>query len=387
GFLGLGRVVYAGEHHRRHTGGPRFVKGGVDSPENLLAFRHFRGAADTDAVAPFLHAYAPHVGDWDPDADPELPLADDPGDRGLVGALSYLGEQGVNAVYFLPMNLGGDGRDTAPFGHSATAYARTHYAPARLLQWEAVFRHATARGILLHVVLAETEPANEQWLDGGGFGPERKLYLRELVARFAHHLGLQWNLSEESDFGAAQHKAVAAWLRELDPYDHPITVHTKTDGLSMYNALYGDAAFEASSVQYSPNLAGAHAELVRQQSAAAGRPWSAGLDENNPAGTGLTDTNAVDLRKRVLWDVYLSGGEVEWYCGAHPLPLGGDQNLEDFRTREAMWTAMRHARAFLAPLPIWRMAPADALLAGEAAAFGGGEVFAEPGHVYAVYLP
>ncbi len=33
------------------------------------------------------------------------------------------------------------------------------------------------------------------------------------------------------------------------------------------------------------------------------------------------------------------------------------------------------------------MSPADDLLSGETEAFGGGEVFALPGHLYAVYLP
>ena len=56
------------------------------------------------------------------------------------------------------------------------------------------------------------------------------------------------------------------------------------------------------------------------------------MDENNPAGEGLTDANAADLRKRVLYDVYFSGGNLEWYAGYHGLPLGGDLRLEDFRT-------------------------------------------------------
>ena len=84
----------------------------------------------------------------------------------------------------------------------------------------------------------------------------------------------------------------------------------------------------------------------------------------------------------------LAAGEIEWYAGYHSLPLGGDIRLENFRTREAMWDYMWYARRLLQEeLPFWSMEPHDALLTGESGAFGGGEVFAIPGSVYAVYLP
>lgn len=38
--------------------------------------------------------------------------------------------------------------------------------------------------LMMHVVFQEQE--NDQFLDGGQLGPERRLYLRELVARFGH---------------------------------------------------------------------------------------------------------------------------------------------------------------------------------------------------------
>jgi hypothetical protein len=64
--------------------------------------------------------------------------------------------------------------------------------------------------------------------------------------------------------------------------------------------------------------------------------------------------------------------------------------LEDFRTRETMWNYMWYARRFMEEnLPFWEMNPADELLGGEAVdvEYGGGEVFAKEGVVYAIYLP
>ena len=59
----------------------------------------------------------------------------------------------------------------------------------------------------------------------------------------------------------------------------------------------------------------------------------------------------------------------------YDLPVGGDLNLEEFRSRADMWAYARHARRFLeANTPFWLMAPADELLSGEAEAYGGGAV-------------
>ncbi|QDU68712.1 DUF5060 domain-containing protein [Engelhardtia mirabilis] len=386
GFLAEGRLVYADGPYRRQVDGGYWLKGGTNSPENLFAFRGFEGTEDQNGVDG-LHEFGPHEADWTA-ADADIPGGTFAGDRALLGALNYLESQGVNGLYFLPFNLGGDGSDTAPFlGFANTGYDKTHYAIRRLHQWEAILWEATKRGMHLQIVLAETEPANENWLDGGQFGNERKLFFRELVARFGHHLALKWNLSEENDFSNAQLTAMAGYLRGIDPYDSPISFHVKPNEVAVYQAFYGSPLFEAASVQFSPDLAGSLTEEVRAKSIAAGRPWVVDMDETTPAEIGLSDANAPDLRKRVLWDVYLSGGQVEWYAGQSPLPVGGDTTLEDFRTREEMWTYTRHARTFLEALPFWLMEPSDGLLAGESPAFGGGEVLALAGEAYAVYLP
>lgn len=381
-FFRWGRLEYVGGHYLKFRDGPYWLKGGTNSPENFLGYAGFANTASHGGELPgFLHTYAPHVADSRPD-DPPLP-----GGAGILGALNYLGQQGVNAIYFLPMNLGGDGQDTHPY---LSTTDNTRFDVVKLAQWGVVLEHAQRRGIALHIVLNEIEEANRHWHDNGQLGPERRLFYREMVARFAHLPAVKWNLSEEMVFPPAQQREFAAWLAALDWAGHPIAVHNppgRADAL--YGELLGDARFSATSFQYPPEMAGELVETWRARSAGAGRPWVIDMDENNPSASGLTTHNAGELRKEVLYDVYFSGGAgVEWYMGYHPLPLGGDLNVEDFRTRERMWRYMRYARRFMEEnLPFHRMSPADERLRGESDAYGGGEVFALGDEVVAVYLP
>jgi hypothetical protein len=60
---------------------------------------------------------------------------------------------------------------------------------------ERVFAHLNARGLHLEMVLEENENDEISVPDGGlgtGLTNERRLYYRELVTRFGHHLALQW---------------------------------------------------------------------------------------------------------------------------------------------------------------------------------------------------
>ena len=123
----------------------------------------------------------------------------------------------------------GDGEDVWPW----TDYdERYRFDCSKLDQWEIVFSHMEKLGLMLHVVTQETE--NEAMLDIGKTGTQRKLYYRELVARFAHHLAITWNLGEENGIAPwtphgqdeAMQKAMADYLRKIDPYDHLTVIHT-----------------------------------------------------------------------------------------------------------------------------------------------------------------
>ncbi|MFV2066762.1 MAG: putative collagen-binding domain-containing protein, partial [Pirellulales bacterium] len=367
---GRGRLQYVGKRYLRfaETHG-YFLKGGADSPENFLAYYEFDGTRPT-------HRYAPHARDFRP-GDPTW--AGDKG-RNIVGALNYLAGKGVNSIYFLTMNVEGDGRDVWPW-IGARRYYR--YDCSKLGQWEIVFSHMDQLGIMLHVVTQEQE--NDQLLDKGELGPQRRLYYRELVARFAHHLAITWNLGEENTNTDQQRKAFSRAIHALDPYDHPVVVHTfpgQTD--KVYAPLLADPSIEGASLQTNET----HQQTMRwiDRSHASGRPWVVCLDEIGPADTGVKpdedDYHHDDVRKRHLWGHFMAGGAgVEWLFGykyAH-----NDINLEDFRSRDHMWELTRIARQFfLEYLPFEKMRHADPLVK-EGTAY----CFAKAGEIYALYLP
>ncbi len=237
---------------------------------------------------------------------------------------------------------------------------------------------------MMHVVTQETE--NDQLLDEGELGPQRRLYYRELIARFAGHLAVVWNLGEENTNTNAQRKAFASYIRNLDPYDHPIVVHTYPNRYDqVYRPLLGIEHFEGTSLQ--TNQAQRQVSLWRGASARAGRRWVVTLDEIGPAGTGVkpdsVDPTHDAVRGKHLWPALMAGGAgVEWYFGysyAH-----NDLNCEDWRSRENLWRMTDHALDFFqSHLPFWAMTPADRLLRKASK----GQVLALEGRVYAVYLP
>jgi hypothetical protein len=172
------------------------------------------------------------VRDWKP-GDPTWQRGKGPG---LIGALNYLAGKGANVFSFLTYNVGGDGDDVWPL---IAPEDKFHYDCSKLDQWQIVFDHAQRLGLYLHFKLQETEIDDNRLenqerpvaaaLDGGDLGPERKLYCRELVARFGYELALNWNLGEENAQSTAQQRAMAHYLHETNPSHHPIGVHTCPD--------------------------------------------------------------------------------------------------------------------------------------------------------------
>lgn len=203
-------------------------------------------------------------------------------------------------MYILLNNIGGDGKDVWPYvgkidrnGHLDND--NLHFDISKLRQWDIVFRHAQQKGIVLHLVLGESERANKVELDNSVLGVERRLYYREMVARFAYHNAILWNLCEEYNWPGARlpDELMIEWatyLKELDPYQHPVTVHNSSRVFSHWEkTLFGQVCFDFISFQYTNNRLRnvpdyqMMTERLRYGSAASGRKLAVMMDETQRA--------------------------------------------------------------------------------------------------------
>ncbi|ACB75122.1 DUF5060 domain-containing protein [Opitutus terrae] len=423
-FRAHGRLDYVGGRYLRFAGsGEYFLKVGADSPENLLGYSDFDGTrsnkpgtpARPDEAAPpsLLKTWQPHVRDWR-EGDPTWQHRKG---KGLIGALNYLASTGCNAFSFLTYNAGGDGDDVWPFVERDDPL---HFDCSKLDQWQIIFDHATALGLHLHFKLEETENDDNRpggdgqigdvptALDRGKTGVERKLYLRELIARFAHELALNWNLGEENTLSTEQQQAMAAFIRDTDPYHHPIVLHTFPDWQErVYRPLLGDRS-ALTGVSLQTGWEQSHRRVLQwiEESAAAGKQWVVAHDEQNPHYTGVPpDTGwegfdgtarpekysrpytADDVRKHTLWGSLLAGGAgVEYYFG-YTLPQN-DLGAQDWRSRAQSWKWCDLALRFFREnaIPFWNMHNADELV-GNPSHDNSRYCFAQPGEIYVVYLP
>jgi hypothetical protein len=419
-FRGKGRMDYVGKRYLQFQGtGEYFLKAGADSPENLLAYEDFDGTYSAkitglerknEAMTTTLKTWSPHIVDWNKDD----PVWQGDKGKGLTGALNYLSGKGCNSVSFLTYNAGGDGDDVWPF---ISRNDKLHYDCSKLDEWQIVFDHAQQVGLYLHFKLQETENDDNcngndtivpTSLDGGNLGIERKLYLRELIARFGYELALNWNLGEENSQTSLQQLEMAGYIHTIDPYHHHMVIHTFPDWQDrVYDPLLGSRS-DLTGASLQNNWSTDHQRVLFwiNASETTGKPWVVTNDEQNPHFTGVPPDSGYqgfnglakpesgsrpytihDIRKYVLWGVLMAGGAgVEYYFG-YTLPQN-DLGCEDWRSRDQSWEYCRYALDFFRQnkIPFWEMQCSDSLV-GNSAHDNSIYCLALLGELYVIYLP
>ncbi len=387
-FRARGRLDFVGEPFLRFAETREyFVKAGPDAPENFLSYADFDGDFHDDGHKDHMvKTWEPHLGDWS-DGDPTWGKGRG---KAIIGALNYLASKGMNSFSFLTLNIEGDDQNVYPYINYDT-YDR--FDVSKLDQWEIVFSHGQSLGLFLHFKTQEME--NQGLLDGGGVGYERKLYYRELIARFGHHLALNWNMGEENGEWVTNHitppqttperLSMARYFAEHDPYKHHIVIH---NGIS-YDDLFGPYSdYTGASVQtHLEDYSQVHRYIVdlRVQTKAAGKIWAIACDEPGNALINIQtdDKNPTHdiARQNGLWGAMMGGAwGTEWYFGyqdAH-----SDFTCESYRVRDSWWNQCKHMLDFFekVDLPYQDTEPADHLI-GRA----DGYCLAKTDHFYFVY--
>ena len=377
-----GRLQYIGESYLQYAeSGKYFIKLGVDAPENLLAYNDIDVA--TNALD-FQKTWAPHAKDFDTSATSFL-WQQDKG-KNLLGAIRYLADEGLNVFSFLTFNVDGDDRNVFPHLLKVpienyetyasvkknkeaweTMFHKTRFDVSKLDQWERIFEYAETKGMFLHFKTHETE--TDHLMDEGVFDIEGKLYYRELIARFGHHLSMNWNLGEENNQPIEEALKVAHYVSKLDAYSSHLVIHTFPNKDDRFAHFIGDQSpLTGASLQLShPDFNDVHARVLkwRKKSNITGKKWAIAVDEPGKANIALLpddeDPEHNFARSRALWGTLMAGGfGVEWYFGyASP---NSDLTCEDFRSRDLFWDQNKYALDFFNDhVPFWEMEPNDSL--------------------------
>ena len=369
-----GRLQYIEEPYLRFAGtGEYFLKVGADAPENLLAYQDFDGDFKTDGHKDNLvKSWEPHVKDWNT-GDPSWQGGKG---KGLIGAINYLASKGMNAFSFLPMNIVGDDQNVFPY-ISYDIYDRMDVS--KLDQWEVIFEHADHLGLFLHFKTSEVE--NQGLLDNGDLGVQRKLYYRELIARFGHHLALNWNIGEENGKWMKNHPtpyqtttqrlACAQYFYDHDPYRHHVVIH---NGQPYYDIMGPESKYTGLSVQtHRPDFSHVY-DAVRKWRKLSDQHklnWAIAVDEPGDAQFAVVPDNINpdhdNARQNALWGAIMAGAwGVEWYFGyKHE---HSDLSLQDWRSRDNLWEQSKHLLDFFSEreIPFWAMTSQETLTASAA---------------------
>jgi len=325
-FACVGRLQRSNGPYLRFASGLYWLKGGADEPEDFLA----------------------------------------PGKTAGFGAqeqaVDFLAEQGANSIYILLSNIDGDESNVWPWLGATPGDAKRNsdrFDLKKLARWEQIFDYIQDKGIVLHLVFED---------DSAWTGFDRELFYREMVARFSHHNGLIWNLAEEynENYTPEQVQQFAQRLRELDPYDHPITVHHGNE-TSHWRPFLGDRTFDLTSLQTEPIPQNSAAVSWREEVRASGWDIPISFDE-----TGQLKSSERSLARHILWSVYLGGANYEIFT---ELQSGYPEFTGHFED-------IQRARAYLEALPFWQMRSENDVLPG-----GSGYAFAKQGALIVAYLP
>lgn len=385
---GKGRLQYVRERYLKFQNGDYFLKCGADAPENFLAYDKFDGTFHSDGHKDDLvKTWEPHLKDWN-EGDPTW--QNEKG-KEIIGAINYLASKGMNAFSFLTMNIAGDDKNVFPYVDYDT-YDR--FDTSKLDQWEILFEHADKLGMFMHFKTLEFE--NQGLLDNGGTGLYTKLYYRELIARFGHHLALNWNLAEETGdwtetpptfpLDAAERIRLAEYISEVDPYKHHLVIHNG----DWFDPIYGPSTkFSGASLQTNKeDFSRVHSQTLKvlEEAKSAGKVWAVAVDEPGDHRHSLIpdaeDPTHDTPRKNGLWGAMMAGAwGTEWYFGyehAH-----SDLTLQDYRSRDLWWDQGKICLDFFNnhKIPVWEMESDDSLISSE-----GDYVLAKPEEVYVVYL-
>lgn len=408
-----GQVRYVpGSRYLQHAGtGEAFLKIGMDSPETMLCYEDFDNTIagrNDPTLTEKVKTWEPHQIDYDAAEASSYTWQSGKGTE-MLGMLKYIQRNGMNAISFIPITVTGDGDNVWPWAATAHASVDTPttdaanqmmYDCSKLDQWGRIFDYATDLNIFLHFKLQETE--NGSLL--GGLTAQRKIYYKEMIARYGHNLALNWNVGEENVNTDLEVQQFADYLDAIDPYGHNITIHTYPNQISRYANWDGPtydltgASMQNPMAWFENTASGEPANHERiytivNQAIAAGKHWAVAMDEQVNAttgaaadadytaylGRGTIADNIDEIMTHVFWGTFMAGGYgSEIYYGYQTGTT--DLTAEDHRSRDEKWPLGDRTLDFFRQTNLKNFTQDSTIVTG------GAWALKYPGEEYIVYL-
>lgn len=363
-----GMLVNRGHHYLTFANGQPFIHAGLGICENLLGYTGFTNTNKTVCPTGVFHNFTVHAADWQA-GDPDW---DNGKGKALIGMFNYIANEGANNIYFQTNTLNDDGKDTFPhLEPTSGTYLGEPTSPAewakllrydllKLKQWDIAFAHAQKKGIFFNWHFQEH---NNLYFYGGSSTKDvmtvhRRLLFRMLNAYFGYYNGIMWNLGEECQWTLSQMKAQMAYIKAIDPYDHPVTIQLGGAGqsVSWMKDFMGYANNDVFSTQetLSPTAAFTAVQQRRNDSRASGVPVCVTNEEPQKIENNNLDTVGYPYgRREKMWPWMMSGGNAfQWYIQKDGGGHGLDQVIEDFSVMKNAFNWSRYMRDFLYRLPL-----------------------------------
>ena len=274
GFWRWGRLDAQGNANSRQRylkfrDGPFWLKAGCDDPENFLGtYRHYDSIEKRKA------------------------------------AVDYLAQRGVNSLYVITHNIGGDDNDVWPWHGDTPPKAKAHgtdevrFDVKKLGEWNDLFHYMQTAGIVPYLVLED---------DSAWKGFDRERYYREMIARFGYLPALTFNCAEEHNENYSLSSALGfmSQLQKVDPFGHPRGIHN----VNQPNNQYIDAQqVDFTSIQTGSPGSRSGLEKALEHNAIAIKWIERCVERNQRLLVVNFDEARPEEDRRCWWSVYLAGG-------------------------------------------------------------------------------
>ena len=279
-------------------------------------------------------------------------------------------------------------QDAHDFLHPGFDYSR--FNVSHWQRFESMLRYARDRDVIISIVL----DMNDSRIHPAAGSEDERRFLRYAVARFAAFSNITWDLGDDLDCYRDDQWThdTGTFLVGLDPYHHLATSHpvdVVVNGKSVHQDR-GAAWFGFTSYQeWSRNQ---HALMLqsRKFQEEAGRiiPQTNeeyGYEDHYPLWA-IANQESADALRHVAWEIVMAGGyqtageSARRGTNVWPDTGGGWMNGRGDDTM-TMFLGYAHLVDFMTSFAWWKTNPHDELVDS------GNYCLAEPGRIYAVYLP